>query len=570
MAGTAVGVVACLRLAHVHGSLTFYLVQDDRFKYSDLVLGDPKIRAYAGAPLLYQRDGKTYKLGTLCVIDSTPRDITSDQVSLLETMAKLVVAEIEVREKKMKDSQKGANIQVHLFPRRKAGDTVFPEKGRLPVKVDRKTIEAMFGMPQPHAARTLGISLTSLKQVCRKLGVTRWPCQRQSNGVSAVSGSGGSDACSRLSQDVAVAGAAAGGGAMRLGAPAQGPEAAAPEAPAPPQSCQVQRTTGHLSVNVLTHEVAWLDGELGQLFEASPFPVVGQRLTHLFHPRSARRLEAALPDLVARVHEGEYGQAGSTQALAEDSVQAQLIIYRRAGAEVLAECAQCRLQLCPMANTPEKITLKMHISPNAESAVSPMSMNGTDMQKLLEKAGQFVVDDLASETDYAQVTARSSLASGLRDLWHQWEEGIRALAQQAPPLSDTLSPVAGGCPQDRPHPSLECLNLLKQLDRKAGMRVILNCTRLLLVPELHGNVVGLSCHVRFATPHDDVADNPLGPIAAWNPSEGLLLGIAGAPLMCNGHLQFRQVTREGEGERAREGGRRGGRRDVTAAFSSAR
>jgi GAF domain-containing protein len=71
-------------------------VQDDRFKYSDLVTGNPKIRAYAGAPLLYQRDGKTYKLGTLCVIDTSPRDITPEQISLLETMAKLVVAEIEV------------------------------------------------------------------------------------------------------------------------------------------------------------------------------------------------------------------------------------------------------------------------------------------------------------------------------------------------------------------------------------------------------------------------------------------------------------------------------------------
>jgi hypothetical protein len=67
---------------------------------------------------------------------------------------------------------------VHLFPRRKAGDSVFPEKGRLPVKVDRETIEAMFGMPQPEASRALGVSLTALKQVCRKLGIPRWPYQR--------------------------------------------------------------------------------------------------------------------------------------------------------------------------------------------------------------------------------------------------------------------------------------------------------------------------------------------------------------------------------------------------------
>jgi hypothetical protein len=69
-------------------------------------------------------------------------------------------------------------MRVHLFPRRKAGDTMFPEKGRLPVKVDRETIQTMFGMPQPDASRALGVSLTALKQVCRKLGITRWPYQR--------------------------------------------------------------------------------------------------------------------------------------------------------------------------------------------------------------------------------------------------------------------------------------------------------------------------------------------------------------------------------------------------------
>jgi hypothetical protein len=55
---------------------------------------------------------------------------------------------------------------------------MFPEKGRLPVKVDRETIQTMFGMPQPDASRALGVSLTALKQVCRKLGITRWPYQR--------------------------------------------------------------------------------------------------------------------------------------------------------------------------------------------------------------------------------------------------------------------------------------------------------------------------------------------------------------------------------------------------------
>ncbi|MGB1593610.1 MAG: RWP-RK domain-containing protein, partial [Promethearchaeia archaeon] len=71
-------------------------------------------------------------------------------------------------------------MRVHLFPRRKAGDETFPEKGRRPVEVDLRMIQGLFGVPQPDAAAALGVSLTALKQVCRKLGIPRWPYQRPS------------------------------------------------------------------------------------------------------------------------------------------------------------------------------------------------------------------------------------------------------------------------------------------------------------------------------------------------------------------------------------------------------
>ncbi len=41
-----------------------------------------------------------------------------------------------------------------------------------------EAVQAKFNLPQQEAARALGISVTSLKQVCRKLGVTRWPYHR--------------------------------------------------------------------------------------------------------------------------------------------------------------------------------------------------------------------------------------------------------------------------------------------------------------------------------------------------------------------------------------------------------
>lgn len=82
--------------------------------------------------------------------------------------------------------RKAANVatahgmRVHLFPRRKAGDETVPEKGRRPVEVDLRMIQGLFGVPQPDAAAALGVSLTALKQVCRKLGILRWPYQRPS------------------------------------------------------------------------------------------------------------------------------------------------------------------------------------------------------------------------------------------------------------------------------------------------------------------------------------------------------------------------------------------------------
>lgn len=44
--------------------------------------------------------------------------------------------------------------------------------------LDLATVQRKFGLPQQDAAKELGISLTSLKQVCRKLGISRWPYYR--------------------------------------------------------------------------------------------------------------------------------------------------------------------------------------------------------------------------------------------------------------------------------------------------------------------------------------------------------------------------------------------------------
>jgi hypothetical protein len=54
-------------------------------------------------------------------------------------------------------------------------------RGRPPVKVDLEELQSKFDRPQPEAAQALGISLTCLKLVCRRLGLKRWPYRRVHN-----------------------------------------------------------------------------------------------------------------------------------------------------------------------------------------------------------------------------------------------------------------------------------------------------------------------------------------------------------------------------------------------------
>jgi len=68
--------------------------QDERFAANPLVVDDPHMRFYAGAPLISPAG---HALGTLCVIDLTPRELSAEQREALRTISRQVVTQLELR-----------------------------------------------------------------------------------------------------------------------------------------------------------------------------------------------------------------------------------------------------------------------------------------------------------------------------------------------------------------------------------------------------------------------------------------------------------------------------------------
>ncbi|RFZ90764.1 GAF domain-containing protein [Mucilaginibacter conchicola] len=70
--------------------------KDDRFKNNPLVTGDTQVIFYAGVPLV---NDEGFALGSLCVIDHEPKQLTETQLKALNTLGRQVLTQMELRRK---------------------------------------------------------------------------------------------------------------------------------------------------------------------------------------------------------------------------------------------------------------------------------------------------------------------------------------------------------------------------------------------------------------------------------------------------------------------------------------
>ena len=128
--------------------------QDDRFRNIQLVTADPNIRFYAGMPL---SGWSGAHFGTLCVLDTVPRQLRPSQYAALKILARQVEAQIEIRVQQRKLEQALQEREAVLADLRSSEDRFRTFMDNAPFLGFIKDEEGRFVFYNDRMAREFGI-----------------------------------------------------------------------------------------------------------------------------------------------------------------------------------------------------------------------------------------------------------------------------------------------------------------------------------------------------------------------------------------------------------------------------
>lgn len=144
--------------------------KDQRFHDNPLVTGDPHVIFYAGIPL-NSKEG--YPLGTLCVIDNEPKELSDKQINALKALSKQVISLLDLRKNKIELERanrqlKEANEDLYKFVHVAAHDLKTP-LNNITMIVDLLLKEGKIDEGQVRYINMIGKASSNLRYIIERL-----------------------------------------------------------------------------------------------------------------------------------------------------------------------------------------------------------------------------------------------------------------------------------------------------------------------------------------------------------------------------------------------------------------